>query len=173
MAGDIKLKYPASNADTAALTITLTGLATSSTLVAGREATAVDNRSNLDLDHLLSGKVRAGTSPTGGVIEVWAYAPISIASGTPAYPAGATGVDAALTVASVNQKNASFRRLWTARVDAVSDRDYFMPPTSIRRAFGDMPACWSIWLTHSSAVNLHATASNHAFHYERVQNQYT
>jgi hypothetical protein len=172
MAGDIKTKYPASNADTAALTITLTGLATSSTLVAGRESTAVDNRSNVDEDHLVSGKITVGTSPTGGRIEVWAYAPISIGSGTPAY-GKATGTDAAITFDSRNQLLSAMRPIWSTAVDAVSNREFYIPPTSIREAFGELPARWGIVVVHSSGVNLHATAANHALHYHRVQKQYT
>lgn len=172
MAGDIKTKYPASNADTTALTITLTGLATSSTLVAGRESTAVDNTTNVDEDHLVSGKITVGTSPTGGRIEVWAYAPISNASGTPAY-GKVTGSDAAVTFDSRNQLLSAMRLLWSTGVDTISDRTYFMPPSSIRAAFGEVPSDWGIAVVHSSGVNLNATATNHAFHYARIQKQYT
>lgn len=172
MAGDIKTKYPASSADTTALTITLTGLATSSTLVAGRESTAVDNTTNVDEDHLVSGKITVGTSPTGGRIEVWAYAPISVASGTPTY-GKVTGSDAAVTFDSRNQVLSAMRALWSTGVDTTSDRTYFMPPTSVRAAFGEVPSDWGIVVIHSSGVNLNATASNHAFGYARIQKQYT
>ena len=70
MAGDIKTKYPASSADTTALTITLASLATSSTLVAGRESTAVDNSSNVDEDHLVSGQITVGNGSIGCVARV-------------------------------------------------------------------------------------------------------
>lgn len=172
MAGDIKTKYPASSADTTALTATLTGLATSSTLVAGRESTAVNNTSNVDEDHLVSGKITVGTSPTGGRIEVWAYAPISIASGTPTYPK-VTGSDAAVTFDSRNQAIGALRLLWSQPSDTTSDRTYYMPPTSVRDAFGELPPYWGIVVMHSTGVQLNATASNHAFHYHRIQKQYT
>lgn len=172
MAGDIKTKYPASSADTTALTITLTGLATSSTLVAGRESTAVDNTTNVDEDHLVSGKITVGTSPTGGRIEVWAYAPISVASGTPTY-GKVTGSDAAVTFDSRNQVVSALRLLWSTASDTTSDRTYFMPPSSVRAAFGEVPSDWGIVVIHSTGVNLNATATNHAFHYARIQKQYT
>lgn len=172
MAGDIKLKYPASNADTSAFTITLTGLATSSTLVAGRESTAIANTSNLDIDWLISGKTMVGTSPTGGRIEVWGYGPISVASGTPAYGL-VTGTDAAATFASRNQVIGAVRLLWSQPSDTTSDRAYFMPPTSVRQAFGNIPPWVGIFLTHNTGVNLNATASNHAFALHRIQRQFT
>ena len=169
---DIKLKYPASNADTTSLTITLASLATSSTLLAGRESTAVDNRTNLDLDHLLSGKITTGTSPTVGTqIEVWVYAPISISGGTPVYPDVMDGTDSAETVTSDNVKNFSMRRAWYTLVDNTSDRTYCMPPTSIASLFGAMPPLWGIFVTHSTAVNLNSTSSNHDFSYTRIQSQ--
>lgn len=172
MAGDIKTKYPASNADTTALTITLASLATSATLVAGRESTAVDNRTNVDEDHLVSGQVTVGTSPTGGRVEVWAYSALSIASGTPDY-GKPTGSDAAVTFDSRNQVVGAMRLLWSQASDTTSDREYYMPPTSIRDAFGELPPYWGIVLMHSTAVNLNSTGGNHFFRYHRVQKQYT
>lgn len=172
MAGDIQTQYPASNADTTALTITLASLATSSTLVVGRGSTAVDNRTNEDEDHLVSGQITVGTSPTGGRIEVWAYGPLAIASGTPDYGLP-TGSDAAVTFASRNQLVSACKLLWSTGVDAVSDREYYIPPTSVRDAFGELPPFWGVFVTHSSAVNLHATSGNHFVHYHRIRKQYT
>jgi hypothetical protein len=172
MAGDIKQKYPASSADTTALSITIASLATSSTLVAGRESTAVNNTSNLDIDHLVSGWITVGTSPTGGRIELWSYAPLSIASGTPTYPK-VTGSDAAITWDSVNQKNASLRLLWSAACDTTSDRVYYIPPSSVARLFGELPPFWGVVLIHSTGVNLNSTAGNQVIHYHRVQKQFT
>jgi hypothetical protein len=172
MAGDIKTKYPASNADTTALTITIASLATSSTLLVGRESTAVNNTSNLDEDHLVSGQITVGTSPTGGRIELWAYAPIAIASGTPDYGL-LTGADAAKTFDSRNQLLSALKLLWSTGVDTTSNREYAIPPSSITQAFGQVPPYWGLFLTHSSGVNLHATSGNHFLHYHRVQKQYT
>ncbi len=66
---DVKSKYPA---DSQAVTITLASLATSSSRTAGRESTAISNRSNLDLDHLIGGRITTGTSPTvNKQIDIW------------------------------------------------------------------------------------------------------
>lgn len=172
MAGDIKTKYPASNADTAALTCTLTSLAASSTLVAGRETTAVSNTTNLDEDHLVSGKISIQSNATTGRVEVWAYAPISVASGTPTY-GKTTGTDAAVTFDSRAQAVAHGRLLWATATDASVARTYFMPPCSIRQAFGEVPTHWGVVVINGHGGALSATASDHALNYQRIQKQYT
>lgn len=169
---DIKTKYPSSS--TTALTISLASLAHSSTLLAGRESDAVDNTTNLDLDHLVSGKIRSGSSaPTAGNrIEVWAYAPISVSSGTPTYPDVFDGTDSDETVTSDNVKFAALRLVASITVDATTGRDYFFPPTSVANLFGgQMPTHWGLWVSNGSGTALDSTAGNHAFHYLRVQAQ--
>jgi hypothetical protein len=171
---NIQTRYPQASADTVALTITLASLAStaSGVLLAGRESTAVDNTTNLDLDHLLSGKIRVGTSPTASrVIEVWAYAPISIASGTPEYPDVLDGTDSDETMTSANVKASALRLVWSTLTDNTTDRDYFIPPTSIASLFGDLPPYWGVFVTHDTGVALNATGSNHFLHYQRFQRQ--
>ena len=57
---NVLLAYVAS----AAYTLTLGALATSSTRTAGRESTAVSNAGNKYLDYLIAGKITTGTTPT-------------------------------------------------------------------------------------------------------------
>jgi len=166
----IKTSYPSTS--TTSLTITLASLATSSSLLAGSESTHVDNTTNLDLDHLLSGKITCGTSPTVSTrIELWIYAPISMSSGTPTYPDVFDGTSSAETVTSDNVKFSMLKLAWSATVDATSDRTYYIPPTSIAQLFGEMPMFWGAWVTHSTAVNLNSTGSNHDLSYLRIQKQ--
>lgn len=170
----IQTLYPQSNADTVALTITLASLASTSAgiLLAGRESTAVANTSNLDLDHLVSGRITVGTSPTvSRVIEVWAYAPVRIASGTPTYPDVLTGSDAAATITSANVKASALRLVWSTLVDSTTDRSYWIPPTSIGLLFGDLPPRWGLFVTHDTGVNLNATAGNHYLEYTRIKRE--
>lgn len=169
---DIKTKYPASSANSTALTISLASLASDSNRLAGRESTVVDNTTNLDLDHLVSGKIRTGTSPTvSKVIEVYAYSVSKIATGTPTYVDAFTGSDANKSVTSANVRASALRLVWSTQVDATSDRDYYIPPTSIASLFGELPAYWGLWVVHDTAVNLNSTAGNHELHYHRVQRQ--
>lgn len=166
---DIKTKYPATS--TVAITCDLSSLA-SSTVFAGRASTAVDNTTNLDLDHLVSGKITLGTTPTvSKQVSVYAYAARTIASGTPTYPDSITGADAAKTMTSANVANGVLRLLWSGTSDATTGRVLEMPPCSIAQAFGAMPPFYGLFVVHETVAALDSTAGNHAFHYQRVQAQ--
>lgn len=171
MATAVKISYPVASANTVAITCSVASLA-SSTSWAGQASTAVDNTTNNDLDHLVSGSIKLGTSPTGGQVSVYAYAPTKIASGTPTYPDSITGTDAAKTMTSANVANASLAWLWTGNVDAVTGRVLDMPPRSVAQAFGGtLPPFWGLFVTQSSGAALDSTAGNHFFHYARIQAQ--
>lgn len=170
---DFKFKYPSAN--TVALTIGLGSLATNAQNVfsAGQESTAVDNTTNLDLDHLLSGRIRVGTTPTvSRTIAVYVYTPISITAGVPTYPDVLDGTDSAETFTSANVLNSSVRLVWSTVVDATTDRDYFFSGISIAAQFGGvMPPFWGVYVAHDTGVVLNATGSNHVLSYFRVQTQ--
>lgn len=152
---DVKTEY-ASSAD---LTITLASLATSATLVAGRESTAVSNTTNKYVDYLLGGRITTGTSPTAGTIQVWAYGSFD---DTPTYPDVLDGTDSAETMTSADIKRSSLKLIAVIVTDATSDRSYYFGPVSIANAFGgSIPKNWGVWVTHNTAVNLNATAGNH------------
>jgi hypothetical protein len=170
MASDFKSKYPATSS--VAITLTLTSLASDTNLLAGRESTAVDNTTNLDLDHLVSGVIRTGTTPTVSTrIEVWAYASWKTAAGTPSYPDVLDGTDSAETITSANVKSSMLRPVATITVDATTGRDYFVAPVSIASLFGTMPKFWGLFVTHNNVAALDATGGNHVFEYERIQAQ--
>lgn len=170
---DIKVKYPSTSS--VALTIDLSSLASGSAGVftAGRESTAVDNTSNLDVDHLLSGVIRAGTSPTASrYINVYAYANISSASGTPTYPDVLDGTDSAETFTSANVMSGIVKLVASLIIDSTSNRDYFFGPVSIASLFGGvLPKFWGVFVAHDTAVALNATGGNHVLTYERIQAQ--
>ena len=167
---DIKVKYPATSS--VALTFGIASLASDSSLLAGRESTAVDNTTNTDLDHVVSGFVTTGTTPTvSTTIEIWAYAPYKTASGTPSYPDGLDGTESAETSTSANVKNAMLRLVASITVDNTSNRAYYVAPVSIQNLFGFMPKFWGLFLTHNTGAALNATAGNHVFEYERIQAQ--
>lgn len=164
----VKQLYSA--ADSVAITLTLTSLATSASLVAGRASTAIDNTTNLDLDHLVSGVIRLGTTPTvGKTVEVWAYAAFKVASGTPTYVDAITGSDADKTMTSVNVKNSALRLVHSMTADGTTGLDLFIPPTSIASLFGELPQFWGLFVTHDTVAALNATAAQHILHYQRIQ----
>lgn len=170
---DIKTKYPSTSS--VALTISLASLASGSAGVftAGQESTAVDNTSNLDVDHLLSGVIRAGTSPTASrYINVYVYANISSASGTPTYPDVLDGTDSAETFTSANVMNGIVKLAASMISDSTSNRDYFFGPVSVAQLFGgSLPKFWGVFVAHDTAVALNATGGQHVLTYERIQAQ--
>lgn len=167
----IKNNYPVNSSQV--ITCVLTSLATDPNLLAGRASTAVDNTVNLDLDHLLSGVITTGTTPTAGTtIEVWVYSYHIITTGTPTYPDSITGTDANKSMTSANVKSAALIRAYTIVVDATTARSYYFPPLSIASLFGGtLPPYWGVFVVHNTAVALNATAGNHVIHYERIQAQ--
>lgn len=163
--------YPASS--TVAVTITLASLAAgaSGVFTAGRESAAIVNTDN-DIDHIVRGKIRVGTSPTAGrQIQIHAFIPRSIASGTPTWPDTMTGADAARTLTSANVMGAFLRPVATIVIDSTSDRDYDFSGVSIAGLFGGMPKNYGIYVAHDTGVALSATGGNHVICYERQQLQ--
>lgn len=170
---DIKTKYPSTSSTD--LTISLASLASGSAGVytAGRESTAVDNTTNVDLDHLVSGKITTGTSPTASrSINVYAYANISSSSGTPTYPDVLDGTDSDETFTSANVMGSAVRLVASITTDNTSDRAYYFGPVSIASLFGgSLPKFWGVFVAHDSGVALNSTAGNHKISYERIQGQ--
>ena len=170
---DIKAKYPSTSS--VDLTITLASLASGAAGVytAGQESTAVDNTTNLDIDHLVSGKITLGTSPTASrQIVVYAYANLSSSSGTPTYPDVLDGTDSAETFTSTNVMNSAVKFVAAMTTDATSDRAYYFGPVSVASLFGgSLPKFWGLYVAHDSGVALNSTAGNHKISYERIQAQ--
>lgn len=154
----LKERYGAS----AALTITAGSLANDSTnLLAGRQSTVVDNTSNLWLDYLIAGFVKAGTSPTANsTIEVWAFAS---ADDTPTYPDVLGGSDAAVTLTSANVKNSGLRPIAFITVDSTSNRVYPIAPVSLANIFGFVPKYWGIVLINGSGAALNASGTSFSY----------
>ena len=164
----VNTKYPATSS--VALTLSTASLASDTNLLAGQESTAVDNTSNLDIDHVISGFITTGTTPTAGkVIEVWAYTSYKTASGTPSYPDVLDGTDSNETITSANVKIAMLAPVAIITVDSTSNRSYYFKNISIAGLFGFMPKFWGLFVVHNTAVNLNSTAGNHLFEYERIQ----
>lgn len=169
MAADIRIKYPAT--DSVAITLTLTSLATSSTFLAGRESTLITN-SNNDLDHIISGKFRVGTTPTANTEgRLYAYTEMNVISGTPTYPDVFDGTDSAETLSHVGVFDSLVLVQAVAIPAATSSLDYYIKKTSIKSLFGYMPKNYGLFFAHNSVAALDSTAGNHVFHYERIQAQ--
>jgi len=155
---DVKIAY----ASSAAMTITLASLASSSTRVAGRESTAINNTSNKYLDYLVAGKVTTGTSPTDArQIDVWVYASYE---DTPTYPDVFDGTDSDETATSAGVLAGGLVLAASISTNNTSDRTYWIAPFSVAALFGGrMPKYFGVFVTHDTGVALNATGGNHAF----------
>jgi hypothetical protein len=152
---DIKIAYSTS----AALTCTLASLASSATFVAGREATAIVNTSNLYMDYRVTAKVTAGTTPTVDKdLRIYAYATLD---DTPTYPDTITGTDSAVTLTNTYILDSSFILLGATSNAATSNVAYTPKCLTIAEAFGLVPKRWGLFIAHSQVAALHATGGNH------------
>lgn len=154
---------------TTTITISPASLATSSTFVAGRESTEIDNTSNKYTDAHLQGFVTTGTSPTAGktiAVYVWGS---HTSLGTTARDV-LDGTDSAETLTSENVRNGFLRLVAALVVDSTSDRKYEFGPVSVASFFGGvMPKYCGVFVAHDTAVNLNSTAGNHEFKYTGIK----
>lgn len=154
-------------AASAAVTITIASLASSSTFVAGTESDAIDNTSNKYEDYSLGGKITTGTTPTAGEIRVYVAGLVDDS----VYPDVLDGTSSAETITSAGILDAATRLVARIVTDTTSNRTYWIGPTSIRAAFGGfLPKKFVVYVAHSTVAVLHATGSNHAL---SVVGQYT
>lgn len=163
---EVKAKYAASATITCG--VHSTPLASSSTFVAGRESTVIDNTTNLYDDALLSGQVTVGTTPTANtLILVYVFA---ILDDTPTYPDVMDGTDSDETLTSVGVGQGFLKLAAAMNCDSTtSNRAYAFGPVSVASLFGGiMPNKWSIFVTHNTGVALNSTSGNHFFKYTGV-----
>ncbi len=146
----------------AALTITLASLATSSGLTVGRASTSRSNATNKDEIQAIAGQITVGTSAVAGVIEVWAFAQRADATWPDLFTGAYSGTDTGLTVRSRDILFAGARNIVSIAVAAGSNVPYTFAPIDIGQLFGYPPKEWAVFVTHSTGVNLNGTAGNHS-----------
>lgn len=157
MASPVKVAYAASTS----LTITLAGLATSSTLLTGRSSILVDNTSNLYIDYLVGGQITVGTTPTINTqINVWAIGELN---DTPTWPDGFDGTDSGKSVTSTGVGYGYLKSVQQLSVDSTtSNRAYPFGPVSLKQLYGgSLPAKFLLFVAHNTGVNLNSTGGNH------------
>lgn len=158
---DIKLAYAAD----AQFTITLASLATSSTWVAGREATSVSNSSNKYVDYEITGKITTGTTPTAGEIRLYGIKPIE---DTPAWPDVFDGSDSNETVTNTNILD-RLSLLWSGTNSTTSNVTYpIINSMTLAQAWGLIPSNFTIFVSHSTVAALNSTGSNHEVSYRGI-----
>lgn len=167
----IQLSYPSTSSVAVTITLASLGSGAQGVFTSGRESTAISNETNLDLDHILSGRITTGTSPTASrSINVYVAAPVSMSSGTPTWPDVLDGTDSAETFTSANVMNGIVKLAASMTTDSTSDRTYSFSGVSVASLFGGvLPPEYVVYVAHDSGVNLNATGSNHEISYFRVQ----
>ncbi len=154
-----------------AITFDISSLGTSSTFVAGRESTEVDNSSNLYVDALVNVDGitgHASTAPTiGQQIRLYCWG-ADTSLGTTAIGV-LDGTDSAETLAHVSQLN-SLKLAGIAEVTvATAGLVYYIMPFSVAQLFGGiMPKFWGLFLAHNHTGAL-AAAQSALFSYNGIK----
>lgn len=153
------------------ITCSVASTASSTTFVAGRESSEIDNTTNKYMDALVRGKVTVGTTPTVNtqiVVYVWG-SDVSLA--TTAIDV-LDGTDSAETLTNTGVLYSALRPLATISVTAAtSDIGYDFPPSSVCSALGlqTLPKFWGLYVSHNTVAALNATGGNHFFEYVGVK----
>jgi hypothetical protein len=170
---DIRLKYPSTSSVAVTISLASLGSGASGVFTAGRESTAIDNTTNLDCDHILSGQITTGTTITASrSINVYVAAPLSVSSGTPTWPDVLDGTDSAETFTSANVMNGIVKLAASMTTDNTNDRAYTFSGVSVASLFGgSLPPFYVVFVAHDSGNALNSTAGNHSINYYRVQAQ--
>ncbi len=156
---DIKQKFGSGNQS---ITCTLASLANNS----AREATVIDNSSNLFLDILIQLKIKSGSSgvSSSGYVNIYAYAS---ADGGTTYSDNCTGSDAGVTLVSPPNL-----RLVGALNIVANATTYKSVPMSLAAAFGGvLPERVGIVIENKTGAALDSTENNHAKFYQGVYAQ--
>ena len=151
-----------------AITITIAGLATSSTRLVGRNGTAVDisGIATIPIDILIGGQIMTGTGPTAGIIEVWAT---GSEDGTN-YAGGIATTDAGQTVTA--ETKALLRLVASISTNTTANQAYIFAPVSLAAVFGgQIPRKMNFFVTHSTVAALNATGGNQFLKYTPVNYQ--
>lgn len=156
MATITTLTYSANNA----ITFDLSSLGTSSTFIAGRESTQIDNTSDQFLDALVNVKGitgHASTTPSiGQLIRLFVWgSDVSLA--TTAIDV-LDGTDSAETLSHLGVLN-SLREAATSGVTAtIAANVYYIQPFSVASLFGGvLPKFWGLYLAHNHTGALAAS----------------
>lgn len=157
---DVKAAYAAS----ASPTLTLASLAASSSLLAGRESTAVDNgASNKYLDYLAAGNYRAGASNNqAGTIYTCI---VSARDDTPTWPDVFDGTDSAETVTDAGTFNSICNILSAISADATASQTWYWGLRSIAALFGGfLPDQFVYFVTHNIQTSTNVWSATEGDH---------
>lgn len=148
-----------------AITFDISSLATSSTFVAGRNSTEIDNTSTNYVDCIVDVEgitAHASTATTAGqYIGLWVYGgDTSFATKVIGGSGAIDGVDGACTLPHVGVLNGLKHVASAVVVTTTAGLVYYIQPFSVRQFFGDvMPKFWGLYLAHNHTGALAASQS--------------
>jgi len=151
------------------ITMDLASLATSSTFLAGRESTQIDNTADKYMDCLVSGAVSVGTTPTANtVIAIYVYGADTSLATTPLNDL--IGSDGTASLTNTGILNALRLGATVAVPAATSDVQYIVLPFSVASLFGGvMPKFWGLFVTHNTVANLRSTTNTNSFDFVGIK----
>lgn len=156
---DAKVAYAASTTPT----MTLASLAASSTFLAGRESSAIDNgASNKYLDMLLAGHYRtAATNLQAGAIRTHV---VGARDDTPNWPDVFDGTDSTETVSASGIYDSVCRRVSEITTDA-TQRTWSFGPVALASFFGgNLPDQFVLFVSHTAHTSTNAWSSTEGDH---------
>jgi hypothetical protein len=164
---DVKTAYAAS----AAATITLASLAASSSLLGGRESTAIDNGASVKyLDYLAAGNYRAAASNNqAGSIYTCV---VGARDDTPSWPDVFDGTDSAETVTDAGTFNSICKIISIVSADNTASQTWYWGPVSVAEWFGGwVPDQFVYFVTHNIQTTTNvwsATEGDHSLKHTPV-----
>lgn len=140
-----------------AVTFTGTSLASSSTLLAGRTSTAVDNTSTKALDYAVTLNLRLGTTPTASTqVEFW----ISSSEDGTIFAGGNGSSDANKTHTADSKAQMKLLQILPVSA-ATSNVDITLVIESLVSIIGAIPRKFSFWIVHNTVAAANSTANTH------------
>lgn len=164
---DIKIAY----GGTTTPTMTLASLAASSTLLAGRESSAVDNGASVKyLDYLVAGNFKAAASNNqAGNVYVTV---VGARDDTPTWPDVFDGTDSAETVSKQGVFDQICRMLANITADATASQTWYFGPCSLAQRYGGaVPDQFVYFVTHNIQTSTNgwsSTENDHAMRHTPV-----
>lgn len=147
---------------TSTVTHTVASLASSSGRTVGRASTAYDNTTNKDEQIGGAARITTGTTPTAGIIEVWAFQELEDGTWPDIFTSAYSGTDGGFTVKSRDVLRAGAVLLGSVATDTTSNRAYDFQARDLARLFGVLYVRKvAFWATHSTVAALNSTTGNH------------
>lgn len=147
-----------STSDSTAITITLAGLATSSSLTVGQQSAVISNATDKFLDVRVRGLIQTAASglTANTAIAIYAFGDTRVVSDTPNFPyAGATELGTSDAGATLDAEQRNALKLGQSIIVNATGSRYYQVDFNIAPLFGGwMPLRWGLFVTHNTGAAL-------------------